>query len=586
MSEIQKQCIFAQHLPSRKNRSEDMLLVKERIKDETGREYPNVRLIKNYKRSYWVTKQGKRNHKQKRDYELLENLDEYSCTQANLANHAFKTLNGYHSQNGASLSQVAMSPYLYGADIPSTSIIKESYMSKYPDFMARASMGVMDFETDVVNGKGEDIIIGIFTMESNIYIGVTEEFIGTLPNPEELFKASSNKVIGLFLKQLNDTVIDGNGGKNAKWGKPLMDIVNSKILNLDKLNIQFKICSNEYTVAEYCMEAAKELLPDFLVFWNMGADIGFIENACRKHNKSIAKLFAYKEVPPEFHYYNERWKDELVKKKANGETMSKDFIDLWHKVRTAAPFQVVCAMAFYHLNRKMSIGKLNSYSLEAILQRELGLGKLYGMVDCGHIIGSYSWHREMQKKYKLEYMLYAIFDGIMVEVLEAKTNDIGISLQTYLNVSDLSKASSNPRRNADSDHFFYLKHGKVITSTSKNMSTELDHMTLSVKDIIITLPAERVTKTGRSFVHGISNDRSRWSFHAGDIDLASSYPTTTVILNASPGTTRIETCKIGNLTDSEIKSVALDLTASKVNAVALSRKIYKVPNLEEALDYF
>lgn len=583
MSKVQKQCIFATHLPSSRSNSEDMLLVKERIKDETGKEYSEVRLIPNFKRKYYVTKKGKRDHLQKRDHEALENLDEFSCTQANLAAHAYKTLHGYHSQNHVSLPKVAISPWLYGADIPSTSIIKDDYAQKYPDYNPKATSGVMDFETDVVNGNGKDIIIGIFTFQNNIYISATRDWLGTLPDPEALFRAGADKVLPIFLEQLRESVTKGD---NAKWGEGLMKVVESKILNLPSLKIQFDISENEYTCAKFCMDAAKHHLPDNLVFWNMKADIGFMENACKKHNKFMGDLLAYDKVPKEFigYYFKE---DQLIKKKANGDTMSKDFIDLWHGIRSAAPFQFVDAMSFYHLNRKMSIGKLNNYKLESILMRELGLGKLYSMVDCGEDVGSYNWHRIMQTKHKLAYMLYAIFDGLMVEILDAKTGDLGVSLPTYLERSDLSKATSNPRRNADSDHFFYLREkGRVICTTSSNMTGEFDHLLPSTRDIIITLPAERVVKTGRSFVFGISDDRSRWSFHCGDIDLASSYPTTTIIFNAAPGTTRIEVLKIGNMSELELKQVAVDLTASKVNGVKLCREIYKMPTLTEALKHF
>ena len=74
------ECKFAVHVPSKYDQS-DLHLVKEVIHFEDGTTKPNVKLIENYKRDFWVTKKGFRNHKSKKEREHLVKLTKFSSTQ-------------------------------------------------------------------------------------------------------------------------------------------------------------------------------------------------------------------------------------------------------------------------------------------------------------------------------------------------------------------------------------------------------------------------------------------------------------------------------------------------------------------------
>ena len=581
-----KAAIWATHHKSKNNKTEDLIVVKERISDG-DKEWSNVRLVKNYKRPYYITKEGCRDHKQKRDWEHLRNLDKFECTDSELAVHALKNLGGFGSNGYAKLREVNQSPYLYGTDVTAPVLVREEYRTNWPGYNPKAKMGVLDFETDATDDRIDStnpdlarIITGAFTYGSKVYLAATREWLGTISDPEKQIR----KLLDEYIEQFKvDIFTQMKQNLPKKEQKAALAAAQGFIERaVDKLDFKFKICDDEYEVAKALMSAVHKESPDFLVFWNMLYDVKVMMNACYRARKDPSTIFCDPRIPEEFRNFYLK-EDQQIKTKSNGDTFSKDFIDLWHTVKAASGVYFVDAMAFYRLNRVM-MGKLNSYALEAILKRELGIGKLK-FVEGGDLTMD-EWHYFMQTQEKVKYMLYNIFDCWLVELLDEKTKDIKLSLPVYVGVSEIDSANSNPKRLADDCYFFQAKKDKIIRSTSNEMADEFDRRVLGTTGWIITLPSELVTDTGRSFVEGIPDRLSRFSAHCGDIDLASSYPTTGTICNVSPDTTRMEIYRIDGLTEAEQRRQGIDFVACQTNAVQLSRAFYKLPTLDEALALF
>ena len=82
------ECRFATYIPPSKEIKDsvydpdDYHLVKEVIHTEDGRVYPNVRILKNFKRPFYTTKIRFRDHQQKREKEKLERLDKWESKQS------------------------------------------------------------------------------------------------------------------------------------------------------------------------------------------------------------------------------------------------------------------------------------------------------------------------------------------------------------------------------------------------------------------------------------------------------------------------------------------------------------------------
>lgn len=577
----QKACIWSTYHPSMSNRNDDLLIVKERIIDKNGVESANVRMIRNYKRKYYVTKPGARDHTQKRDWENLENLDIFECTQAEMGLHSAKNTDKFVPGGFVRQREVNRSPYLYGTDVTTPVIVKSEYSKKYPDFNPRATVAVADFETDMLDDpEAKRIISGAYTYRGKIFMAVTEEFLGTQPDKEAAIKNHFQKYIDKFTADVESQVKRDKNGKIDKGVKKALEAF--KVACLGKIDLKVKIVANDFEVAKAIMMAAHRTSPDYLTFWNMDFDVTAMLLACERNGRHPEEIFCDPNVDKEFRkfYYN---KDQQIKKKANGETMSKDFVDLWHTIECPMSFYMVDAMSFYRLNRVMA-GKLNTYALDAILTRELGIGKLK-FQEASDVSGP-EWHRQMQSNHKLSYLLYNIFDCLLVEFLDFKTKDLSLALGIYVGDSEISTANSNPKRLADACHFFLEKDGRIITSTSDQMVCGYDLNVLGTRDWIITLPAELVQNTGRSIVKGIPDELSRMSAHCGDIDLASSYPTTGSICNISPDATRMEIYKVKGLEEVQLRKSSVDYTGCDTNAVQLSRTLYGVPKLNDALAMF
>ena len=143
------ECRFATYVKSTEN-YDDALVAKQYTYTKDGRRIPGIKVFRNFKMEYWVTKKGYQNHKDKKEWEKETRLDRYTSTQRNKARAIAASLGmpGLKS----SVRMLARSPYLYGADIHPSAILKKRYQDKWPDLVYPvASVAVGDIETDVIS---------------------------------------------------------------------------------------------------------------------------------------------------------------------------------------------------------------------------------------------------------------------------------------------------------------------------------------------------------------------------------------------------------------------------------------------------
>jgi len=146
-NQIQKREIrFAWHLPRNNNR-EDAHYIKEQITLKDGSVQPHTYLVKDYKRPIWVTSPDKRNHKDKKEFELKDNLIQTYTTQSDLNKTIANLLQQPHLVNNPKL--IKQSPYVYGYDQTSTSIIKLKSLAKNNNIQSPYTVAFFDIETDV-----------------------------------------------------------------------------------------------------------------------------------------------------------------------------------------------------------------------------------------------------------------------------------------------------------------------------------------------------------------------------------------------------------------------------------------------------
>lgn len=543
-------CMHAFYTEANDRSKDDFILIKERVRDVNGVESVHLRKRENYVRDYWITLPDKRTHTKKKEYELLENLHPDNSTQARMANKIAKQLNlggGY-----VGMDVIKSSPYVYGIDIPTTSLVRQQYKERYPEYNPEATVCSFDLETNVYSERGE-IIMGAITFKKIALLVINKEWLGNVFEAEETIQ-------DLFVKYLGEY-------------KAKRDIT-----------LHVKIVKNDLAVVRTLFKGVHKLMPDFLSIWNMAFDITKILECLDYYKVDPTEIFCDPIVPERFRRF--KWKlDDPKKKKVGGKTMSKHRADLWHVVNAPASFYIIDSMCFFKINRVREQAR-HSYSLNSILDEELGLGKLR-FKEADAYGDGLEWHKFMQKNYKLEYAIYNIFDCLALELLDEKTGDLSKAVLAGLGITDPKNLTSGPTNLANELHFFLKKQGKIICTTAPDMTdTDFDDLVLDKTQWILTLSSDLVAREGEVFISDVGNMPSKLYTHVFDVDIASGYPTVGSIMNVSKETTLREVHAIDGLTNEELRRTGINMTALRTNAIELGQTVYGLPNLNKMLKEF
>ena len=438
------ECRFAVYCKSKTTR-DDLHLIKEQIHLPDGTIKPNVRFSKNYQRDFFITNKGNRNHKDFKEWESVDKLVGYKSTQTNLTEAVASAL-GQPWFRG-SLRDLCKSPYIYGADILSTSIIKQSYRNKW-DILTPYSNAVFDTETDVLHGTNT-IMMATLSFKEKVITVVQKRFVQSQADPIDRIKKLADKHIGEILKQRN-------------------------------IDLEIKLVDTEIDVIKETMAKAHEWSPDILSVWNLEFDMDKIIQACERANISVEDLLSDPKVPKEYRHF--KFKKGAAKKvTASGRVLNYKPSQRWHTVLSPSSFYWLDAMCVY---RQVRTGAPEepSYALDAILKKHKIGGKLK-FEEADHLSGL-AWHQFMQEKYPLQYVVYNIYDCIGMELLDEKTLDLQLSLPMFAGCTDFQNFNSLPRKTMNDLHYFIEDFQKVPGSTASEMTTDLDQDTVSVSDWI------------------------------------------------------------------------------------------------------
>ena len=128
---VSKQWLNSFHI---QNEDESTVLVLEKHVNIENRDTNKVlstdkrfNIIKNPKRTVYVTKPECRTYRYKKDYEELKNCDAYTVEDRYLADELKKIL-GISSYKRVQLKELFNSPYIYNADISLQALVRERYI--------------------------------------------------------------------------------------------------------------------------------------------------------------------------------------------------------------------------------------------------------------------------------------------------------------------------------------------------------------------------------------------------------------------------------------------------------------------------
>lgn len=452
------ECRFAFYSKSKSpDDNRDLHVVKEiqHFTDAEGKIIykPNLRLVYDYKRDFYVTKKGLQNHESKKEWEDISNLNLFKSRQTDLVFNAAKALGKPYFRG--SLRDLHSSPYLYGTDISSTSLIKQGYMNRW-DITTPYSNAVFDTETDVLHGTNE-IMMATFSLKETVYTVVQKRFVQGHSDVINRVLTLADKYIGEIIKKRN-------------------------------IKIELVLVDTEIDVVKKTIAKAHELKPDFLSVWNLAFDMDKIIEACQRAKVDVASILNDPSIPQHFRHFNFK-KGAAKKTTASGKVMNYKPSARWHYVDSPASFTWIDAMCAY---KQVRAGQPEekSYSLDYILKKILKIGKL--KFKAADEYNGLVWHQFMQLHYPLEYIVYNMFDCISMEMLDEKTLDLQLTLPMLAGCTDLDRFNSQPKKTADKLHTFCLKHNKVIGTTSGEMREEADSDVVSLSNWIKTLSPYRV----------------------------------------------------------------------------------------------
>lgn len=552
-SEIEKkdikgyECKHGVYVTANDYSNDDAVILKTYIHSKNGEKTPKIKIIENFKRPFWITKTNFRNHEEKKEWEDINKLQKFETTQINLYKSICRSL-GRAPDNG-NIRTLLRSPYVYGCDVSTPTIIKQKYMETFPECISENSIAVADIETDI---ETKQILMASITMKNKVKIIVLKSFFKGLYDPKIEIQKKFNKYLHNYVVTRNIT------------------------LDIELVDRSSKICTILFSTAHLWK-------PDILTFWNMDFDIPLICECLKNDGYDLADIFSDPEVPKKYRHFNYK-KGEERKVTASGNEMILAPQERWHWVNTPASFIILDAMCVYYRIR-LAEGKLPSYKLDSILEENLGIRKL-NFKEADHITNKKEWHMFMQKNYPVEYCIYNIFDCISIELLDEKTTDLKLMISVLCGFSEYSLFKSQPKRTCDDLYFLCLKKGKVIGTTSNQMKTEKDENTVSLKKWIVTLPSHLVEDNGLKCLEELPDVRTGIRLFCADQDIEGTYPTIQEAWNVSKETTVLEVLNIEGLTDPMRRMVGINLMSPQANAIEIASSVFKLPSFDPLLESF
>lgn len=559
------ECKHATYCRSRDGSKDDLLVVKENIHTHDGRAIPHLQLVKNYKRNFYITKPGFRKHEQKKEWEDIERLQKYTTTQAKMLDDIARAMGRPGMRGG--LKTFGRSPYLYGSDITTPTLLKYQYQTRFPDAVTDNTVSVIDIETDVVEGHGRPIYVAI-TYRDKAFIAVTQEFIKDLPNPIEKLHKKAHELIGDHIKARN-------------------------------IQLEVIVARDAGEACHEAIQRAHRWKPDFLTAWNKDFDIPRIAQALEEYGYDPAETFSDPIVPKRFRKFNYR-QGAAQKVTASGLITPVHPADRWHVTECPASFYVIDSMCLYKRIR-LAAQNETSYSLDFQLNKHLGVRKLKFDDLIEEDSGTLAWHETMQKHHKIEYGVYNIFDCIGVELFDEKVRDLAQTITVQAGVSDYGIFNKQPKRLVDQLYFFCLDRGKVVSACSDDMvekivkrnpetgeetTDELDRYVLSMRNWVITLPSHLTVDNGLKMVNELPEVRSLARANVADLDVAAAYPHAQLFLNMSKETTLRELSRVKGIDEETQRMEGINLTASHVNAYEFCVTMLQAPKFDELLADF
>ena len=561
---VKRETRWAIHLPKNYDR-EDYHYVKEQVTYADGSQKPRTFLVKDFERPVWVTKQSERNHKDKKEFEYADKLISQKTTESNLNRTAAGLLGQAHLSSN--LSALKSSPFIYGFDVTSTSLVKLQSLKRNNNVQTPYTIATFDIETTV---DTKDILMATVTLKQGNKILVRTALLQSYLKGIRDYKAKFDLAMDTYLPQYKD-----------------------------KLDVELSIHSNVVDLLTCIFKTCNDLAPDLLAIWNMDFDIPTVIDNIKNKGVNPADVICDQDVPRPLRVC--RYRQGVTKKvTASGKVMPVNPSLQWHSLTSTSKFFVIDAMCTY---RQLRAGRPEepSYSLDNILKKELNTQKLK-FTQADEYKGAL-WHVFMQENYPIEYIVYNIYDCLSMLELEAKTNDLARSLPDFAGITDFARFNSQSRKLSDALFLFGMGKGRVIgTAAPFKEEDEVDdsmleteeedddyndpskYNTLALKGWIQLLPQSLLVMDGLQVFEDAPFLKTNIRGLVSDVDSVSSYPSATNAGNVSLETTVNEIISMVGVDEEVFRQQNLGICLGDANLLEYFTVMFGLPGLEDIDD--
>jgi len=556
-----KECKLITYL-SERDVGSDIHIVKELNIDDDGNITDEIKIIKNFKRPFWVTKPIYRNYNDKKEVEDVKKLDKFMSTQSNLyKNIGMRLGERYMVRNDP--RTIKRSPYIYGSDVDSRTILKHLYNKKYGEPSTPYRVGIFDIETNILTN--EIIIISIIT-QYECRLVVLKSYADRIRDLENRLRRGIEQHIPIEAFKLDKS---GKNDTNAEYKK-----IRERVLN----NFHMEIFETEIELIKYIFHHANYMNIDFLSGWNIKYDLTEILERIENAGLDPVDIFHYDKIPREYGFF--KYTEGRSKKITEaGKEIPLPPEEVWSYVTSSTNYYFIDAMNAHRYVRVGGATVPGGYSLDNILQVEGVVGKLKFDTNQGH--KGAEWHIFMVDKKPLEYIIYNIWDSLAIIAMDSKTKDLAVSVPLLSMISHFDIFNSGPRKLVDGIFFFFYEEGKILGVKDP---TEDNNKILGLDGWVITLNAHMVEDTGLPAFEETDSILSNGKTHVSDLDVTGAYPNATRAANVSKDTTHRELVKISGMSKEEFIVHNINLMFSDTNSLEYAQEMFKLPSLYKVIE--
>lgn len=553
----------------------DAIIIKERVHFADGSTRPNLRVIENYERKFYVVKERERTYKQKKVWIEKDKCREYTSTQRGLKGAVAKVL---RMSDRFGMKVMNRSEILFGTDLTPTVEIKHGYKTRWPDAVSDWETAHLDIERDVTYGTEQIQMISI-SSGNKIYQVVTKDYLGTIVDPVGLINGTYQKEIPELLYKTARKKIEGGWKKKGKeYTEEEIDTETKK--QMRNFKVEVEVVDAEWKCVTKIFERLHKWQPDILSIWNLPYDLGKMTIALQRANIDPADVYCDPRIPRKYRIF--RFTEGKAKiEDANGKAESKDPCDRWHRVDAPSSFFWADQMSVRRAVRKHK-PKEHSYALGNVLERVIGHGKLSKDVGLSGI----DWHKHMQKFEKIYYCVYNMWDNIGAQLHDEQELDLRSTFPLQCGYSDLQSYGSQGRKLADDLYFFLLEKGFILGGVSDKMESELDKFSITLDGWISTLSPHLINEQmGHRILEELDTFTKVVKFVL-DIDVKSSYPSTGVWMNLSTETIVRVPYRIWGKDFEDQRRAGINLPSGKVNSINIMSTICNCPRPVEIMSSY